>query len=267
MLPSAAVPGAAAVWVADRLAGPPHHGAVVHAGDAAVYFRSAEDVIGVVSRHATAIPCSISTRADSVAEIFSGRLPAVGDEVRVGDGIADFSGHGVRVGRYVDFAMRPFDVAQVPAMREALEATDPASWPPDELDASVRDALRRDPAATLEQVLGRGSGLTPFGDDVVCGILATLLAADDPCAPRLRERVTELAPRRTTALSATLLRRAGAGDVLPDFAAVVTALLERPAEAPAAIAHLRTVGHTSGAGMLLGLCLALAHIHTRSCCP
>lgn len=277
MPPSSAVAGAAPVWVGDRVTGPVHAAPVLHTGAVALYVRSGEDVIGLLARHATPTPCSIVTRVDDVAALFGGQPPAVGDEVQVGGGRLEWAGHRVRVVRYLDFSMRRIEPAQVAGMRAALIAVDPDGPATDELTPHALDALRHVPADALEEVLGRGSGLTPFGDDVVCGLLATLLAAGDPCAAPLRARSRELAPRRTTALSATLLRRAGEGDVLTAFADVVRTLAEGtehstdpadpPADAAAAVTRLRAVGHTSGVGMLLGLRLALDHIHTRSCCP
>ena len=272
MPPSAVVTGAAPVWVGERLAGPHHDGAVVHRGADAVYLESRGDVIGIVSRHASPVPCAIATRADSVAQLLGGRAPAVGDPVRIGGGSLEVGGRRVRVTRFVDFAMPSFDRAQAPRMLARLTSRT-ATAPDDELSPEVLALLRERPAAALTQVLGRGSGLTPYGDDVVCGLLATLLAAHDPCAADLRHRSRALAPGRTTALSATLLHRAGEGDVLPAFARVVAALLHphEPAqqsgthELGARVAELRAVGHTSGAGMLLGLRLALDHINTRSC--
>lgn len=265
MPPSAVVAGAAPVWVGERLDGPQHCGTVVHVGADAVYVDSGSDVIGVVSRHATPIPCTITTRAESVETLLTGHRPAVGDEVSIGAGVVDFGHHRVRVARYVDFAMRRLDRAQAPLMAERLVAACAGTEPPGELAPELLALLRDQPVEALDRVLGRGSGLTPFGDDVVCGLLATLLAADDPCAADLRREVLARAPRRTTSLSSTLLRRAGAGDVLPAFADVVGALVHRPEAVGARVSRLRAVGHTSGAGMLLGLHLALDHINTRSC--
>lgn len=266
MPPSAVVTGAAPVWVGELLAGPRHRGTVVHSGADAVYVESHGDVIGVVSRHATPIPCTIATRADSVEALLAGPRPTVGDAVTVGDGAVELGGSRVRVSRLVDFAMQAFDRSLAPQMTERLTAVDPDGGATgDEIAPDVLDLLRERPTAALDRVLGRGSGLTPFGDDVVCGLLATLLASDDPCAPALRGEARRQAPGRTTSLSATLLHRAGEGDVLPAFAQVVTALVHRPHDLEARVARLRGVGHTSGAGMLLGLRLALDHINTRSC--
>ncbi len=272
----AVVSGVAPVWVGERVAGDPHPGTVLHAGADALYVRVHEDVIGVTSRHATPVPCAISTRAGAIADLFgSRRTPRPGDPVTVGGGVIDFGGVMVRVGRLADYAMPRIDADSAELMRARLaecqtRAGDTGTGTPSqtaEIDAATRALLRTRPDLALDWVLGRGSGLTPLGDDVLCGVLATLIAADDPCAPRLRRRIRQLAPARTTSLSATLLRRAGEGDALPAFADVVRALMSGSDRAPARVKRLSHVGHTSGAGMLLGLQLALDHLTARSCRP
>ncbi len=100
----------------------------------------------------------------------------------------------------------------------------------------------------------RGDGLTPYGDDVLCGWLAIHRAAGVP-SPDLDEAVRRLLPR-TTLFSATLLDCAMRGEVIPEFAAYA-ASLGTPAQA-AAEATLTAVGHTSGAGLLEGARWALA---------
>jgi len=259
------VTGAVPAWVGDRLNAAPHEGRIVHAGSDALYFTSADDVIGVTSRHATSIPCAVATRVERLEDLFDGeRLPPIGEGISLGAGAARFAGAEIRVGRYLNFHMRPFSLAAAPQMRARLTELlgAPAS---EELSEKDLTGLAGDPAAALPSVLGKGTGLTPFGDDVVSGLLATLLAAGAPGARDLRERALELAPARTTPLSATLLRRAGAGDVLPAFARVVADLSTGSDRLTASVSDLCAIGHTSGAGMLLGLHLGLTHITTRSC--
>lgn len=259
--------GAAPAWVGARLAEPPHVGTVVHAGSDAIYVSSYDDVLGVVSRHATVLPCTISTRLDTLdGALGQGRRPSVGDNVTIGSDVIDFGATTVGVGRYIDFAMPAFHQAGVEQMKERLEGLIGTSSQPTELDASVLSILAERPADALMRTLGRGSGLTPFGDDVVCGMIAILIAGADPCADGLCEQAVALAPQRTTSLSTTLLRRAALGEALPAFADVVTALVENPNNAAARISQLLRIGHSSGAGMLLGLHLALEHIIKRSCC-
>ena len=67
-------------------------------------------------------------------------------------------------------------------------------------------------------MLGRGDGLTPLGDDVLCGWLALHRAAGVP-TPDVDAEVRAEHLHRTTLLSATLLDCALHGEVMPEFAA------------------------------------------------
>jgi len=109
-------------------------------------------------------------------------------------------------------------------------------------------------ADVLHGLIGNGGGLTPLGDDVLCGWLAVLVATDhltDDVTAAVRGTLD-----RTTLLSATLLDCALHGEVLPEFAAYVAAL-GTPAEDAAALA-LQAIGHTSGAGLWWGARHALS---------
>jgi hypothetical protein len=100
----------------------------------------------------------------------------------------------------------------------------------------------------LRGLIGRGDGLTPLGDDVVCGWLAVLVATarlEDDLAAAVRGVLD-----RTTLLSAALLDCALHGEVLPEFASYVAGL-GQPGE-DAATERLRRIGHTSGAGLWWG---------------
>jgi len=102
---------------------------------------------------------------------------------------------------------------------------------------------RRRSSRRLERLAGRGPGLTPLGDDILIGYIgAAALAGFD------LSRLAERAARRTSALSATLLRRAAAGE-LPE---PVHALLERGDVEP-----LLQFGATTGKGIMLGIALYL----------
>lgn len=101
--------------------------------------------------------------------------------------------------------------------------------------------LEPDPVA----LAGRGTGLTPYGDDVLVGFAAGLVLwhGDSDRAAAIAEAAAPL----TTLLSATLLRHATRGE-LPEPA---HALLADGDSTP-----LLRFGHSSGRGMLLGLALA-----------
>jgi len=117
------------------------------------------------------------------------------------------------------------------------------------------DALRR----ALSQVIGRGPGSTPAGDDVVIGILAVLTSplakpAGVEAARSLRTAMLPLLPG-TTDISAHLLRQAAQGWFGRCVQELMTALIEQSAT-PVLMARARRVvetGATSGADVCAGV--------------
>jgi hypothetical protein len=107
--------------------------------------------------------------------------------------------------------------------------------------------------ASVGRLLGAGGGLTPLGDDVLCGWIATHRAAGVP-TPGVDDAVRS-GLRRTTLLSATLLECALHGEVLPQLGRFLRAIGTR--DEPGATAALLGVGGSSGAGLLWGARLAL----------
>jgi hypothetical protein len=190
---------------------------LLHRGPDAVYVELAGRCVGVVGTRATAVPCALRTALD--------RLPEVGS-ASVREGVLHLDDEPLVVGRLVD--------VRVSRLRRSLAVG----------GASI------DVAA----LLGRGDGLTPYGDDVLCGWLAVHRAAAVP-TPEVDAAVLALSPT-TTLLSATLLDCATHGEVVPEFRAWIAALGTR-AE-PAAERALAAVGHTSGRGLLEGAHRALA---------
>lgn len=109
----------------------------------------------------------------------------------------------------------------------------------------ARPCRRRDVAPRVTTLAGRGEGLTPSGDDLLLGYVAGLVLFRR--SRQLARHIAESAARRTTSLSATLLRHAARGEV-PE---PVHALLERGDAAP-----LGRWGASSGRELLHGLELA-----------
>lgn len=246
-LPAGRVAGVGSPALRSRLAGPPASGTVVHAGDHAVYARFPDGVVGVVARSAVHVPAAISTTLL--------RLPTipVGAPAALGDGTLRVGPLTVGVDRLV--------ATDVPALADPVAAGCLlADVLPDlavvrrQLPATALDDLAAgDPAAVLPLV-GRGDGLTPVGDDVLAGWLVTARAAGRPTSAMAA--AVAAAAERTTDLSATLLAHAADGAAIPPFRALLLALAAG-AGAGTAAAALAAVGHTSGAGMLLGASLAL----------
>lgn len=265
-LMAAATPATAAM-----LAGPPRSGTVVHSGADAAYLHLADGgCLAVLGAGARAVPCGLRTSLPTV-DLPHGTVGTVGSDALW------IAGLEVRVGRRVDAGVPALPVAA--PHRVALVAEHPSVRAvAAELPDTALGALRAGDPACVVDLLGRGSGLTPVGDDVLCGYLATAVAAGTTAATTaIAARVAQLAHRRTTALSAQLLACATAGEVLPEFAALVRRLSDPgsgpradPGSGPradpgdgqnpdAALAALVAVGHSSGAGLALGLTLAPTH--------
>ena len=182
-----------------------------------MYVDVAGRCVGVVGTRATTVPCALRTALD--------RLPEV-TRASVRDGVLHLDEHPLVVGRLVDVT--------VPRLIR--------SGGPGPIDVA--------------SLVGLGDGLTPYGDDVLCGWLAVHRAAG-VATPDVDEAVRGLW-HRTTLLSATLLDCAMHGEVLPEFAAWVAALGTTAEEERAAA--LAAVGHTSGRGLLEGATRALADL-------
>jgi hypothetical protein len=190
---------------------------VLHRGPDAVYVDVAGRCVGVVGTRATAVPCALRTALDRLPDVL---------RVSVRGGVLHLDDEALVVGRVVDVA--------VPRL------------------------ARSGPAGTIDVVdmVGRGDGLTPYGDDVLCGWLAVHRAAG-VATPEVDATVRALAPT-TTLLSSTLLDCAMHGEVIPEFAAWLAALGTDDEEPRAAV--LAQVGHTSGRGLLEGARRALADL-------
>jgi hypothetical protein len=226
---------------------------VVHPGRHAVYLDLGGWCLGVVGSLAAAVPCALRT---SAPELASGS-PA---SAHVRDGVHHLDGTPVRVGRIVDARTPRLDLVTTlrgTAGSAAVQTTPPA--PVVEHIAPVWGSAPLDPA-TVARLVGRGDGLTPLGDDVLCGWLALHRSVGVP-TPEVDAAVRSLLPR-TTLLSATLLDCALHGEVLPEFAAYLLSL--GTSDEPSRAADLSSVGHTSGAGLLHGARRALAELAPRT---
>jgi hypothetical protein len=267
--PPPEIPVSAPARVRDRLRAAPDGAlTVVHPGRHAVYLDLDGWCVGVVGSRAAAVPCAVRVAAPDLGVLGAG-------SAHVRGGVLHLGGTPLRVGRIVDAGVPRLDLAATlralavtvttPATPAAPDAPDSpaapaapqgpvvelvdAAWGPGPLDA---DAVAR--------LVGRGDGLTPLGDDALCGWLALHRSVGEP-TPALDAAVRAALPR-TTLLSATLLDCALRGEVLPEFAAYLTAL-GTPAE-PARAAALAAIGHTSGAGLLHGARRALAELADRT---
>ena len=209
------VPAATTPRLSDRLrAAPDGPLDMLHRGPQAVYLVLDDgretSALGILAEGAVRVPNGLRTTLPRLDGLDLGAPRLVGGELRLG-------AQTLRVTRLVD--------ASVPRVVAASGGDGPS----------------------IVAGIGRGEGLTPYGDDVACGWLATRHAAGLPVpAGEVRS-----AARRTTLLSATLLDAALHGEVVPEFAAWLTT---RSSEDEAA---LLAVGASSGRGLLEGARIAL----------
>jgi Protein of unknown function (DUF2877) len=128
----------------------------------------------------------------------------------------------------------------------------------------LRAVRERDPesaAAGARELLGRGPGLTPEGDDLlaaVAGTLAVLGPATGLDGSGRDALVGALAPRpgRTTALSATLLELAARGMLAEPAGRLLDLGPGAEAAWPVALARLERLGHGSGRAYAAGIAAA-----------
>lgn len=124
---------------------------------------------------------------------------------------------------------------------------------------------RRIPDAVVAALIGLGPGLTPLGDDILCGLLAGGHsckaffpdAAVTRFVARLAPAVQRLSPGATTSQSAAFLQSAADGELFGMLDAALASLFTHNAVAMhKAFSATLDIGHTSGSGVLLGLLLA-----------
>ena len=251
------IPAAAPAWVRSMVTGPDRAVRVVHRGADAVYLDSGGVCLGVLSARATAVPCGVRTTLPLLPEGLLDESVAW-----VGDGRVALGGTDVVVARTVDAAVPPLDGSRVMAAEQRLTAAvgDRVQHVRDELPRDALEGLAAGRGDAVPALLGRGSGLTPVGDDVLAGWLATVVASSTG-GTAVADEVGRLASGSTTLLSSTLLACARRGDVIPQFRAVLLDLgASREGDVGGSVDALLRVGHTSGAGMVLGTLLALRHV-------
>ncbi len=138
--------------------------------------------------------------------------------------------------------------------------------------------LEAQPASqALVSLLGLGAGLTPSGDDIVAGILATLVwqarlgAVPTDFARYQVESIRYVASGRTNDISVRLLWHAGEGVLYAPAMELGAALLAGDANSVAAPARrLLSIGHSSGADLATGLLAGVVagiEIESRSKVP
>lgn len=121
------------------------------------------------------------------------------------------------------------------------------------------EATYRDARDSIEYLLGRGLGLTPSGDDVLCGFGCGLCyqwrrpSFGFDAWSFYSRAVLDLLPGKTTAISEEYLRAMCAGYANQQFIEVLRAMETGDSEAiRSSLTRVLAIGHTSGADSLLG---------------
>jgi hypothetical protein len=272
-------------------------GVVLGAGATAAWVALDGFVVAITTREVPLLPNAVALAAGSGALVRSGL--AAGTPARVAPGRIDLGplritwspgdppawDPTVPIPRHAG----PKAVAErAAALRTALGAVDNGPHPPSASAVLVRELARaglptaaepggatgltmlfeavraRDPGAAAgatRELLGRGPGLTPEGDDLlaaVAGTLAVLGPATGVDGPPLAALKAALAPipGRTSALSATLLRLAAERRLAEPVGRLLD--LDPAAETawPAALSRLERLGHGSGRAYAAGVAAA-----------
>lgn len=122
---------------------------------------------------------------------------------------------------------------------------------PEDLVRAVVERDVRAARAVGARLIGRGPGLTPEGDDLVCGVAAVVASLDWASREEwLGALIGGDLRRRTTALSATLIELAVAGMGPEPLQALV-------AGDRGALARLEAIGHSTGRAIARGAAVGL----------
>ena len=245
-----------------RLAQPPRPAVVLGSFPRALYLGMGEhaDVLPLVAPSGLRLPTALTVATEVVGW---GVQP--GDEVLVGDGAIQLPGVCVRAVR----TWRPTRVRTAvdgpPAWSTAAVAPLPWAEPARVLTQRLRS--RQDLSSAVAALVGAGPGLTPSGDDVLCGVLLGMrLHGPESAAlvPLLWREIERRLPA-TTSISAALLTEAAQGYAVPSVVRLTEAMLGADDVLVAqAAGEVLTIGHSSGSDLLGGL---LGSLEALACSP
>lgn len=281
-MPRRSRPAAVSTAVSDVVTGPRRGGRVLASFPKALYLLLEEPpcVVALVTHDAVRLPNALVVASGAEERPFA--------QVETGAGVQAADGY-VAAGDIVVTAASWWDpvprlgVVDASTVRTRVAAVSRriSQWA--DTHAGNREALRNghtalaqaaargDPtggAAAAAALVGLGPGLTPAGDDLIGGAVASSLligqAVGNAAAVTFARAVGEAAaadPAATSLVSAALLHHAGRGAVADRVASLLQALVGR-GHPDTAAADLLAVGHTSGndlaTGVLLGCDAALA---------
>lgn len=114
------------------------------------------------------------------------------------------------------------------------------------------------PVTAVGGLVGLGPGLTPSGDDLLCGAMLALHAiARRDLAAHISSAVAASGPAATTPLGRAFLAAAAAGHAGETLHDAIAALVSGAGDWPGLVSRAGAIGHTSGWDALAGAVLAL----------
>ena len=120
-----------------------------------------------------------------------------------------------------------------------------------------------EPPPSVESLVALGPGLTPSGDDFLCGMMASLnYFGRGDIATRLAASVLPIAARETSLISAAYLRCASKGHASAVLFDALQSVLSGGRDLEARLDAIHAVGHTSGWDSLAGAATACAALTT-----
>ncbi|WP_141841741.1 oxamate carbamoyltransferase subunit AllH family protein [Humibacillus xanthopallidus] len=259
--------------VAGAVAGAPTARRVLGVFDTCVYVElGAHDrVLALLAADALHLPIGLRLARPSSA-LRWGVEP--GDDIVVGAGRLVLPSLEVVASRLAR-PSRVHAAPRVPTVADAELLPDPGVLGELTFHLTVTALAGRPLADAVLGLVGAGRGLTPSGDDALCGVLLALASVGHPDAARalaaLRAQVLP-ALGRTTSLSAALVLAAASGYAVPDVVRLVTltvhpgahqtaradltARADRTAYGPV-LERVLAIGHSSGRDLLAGVSGAL----------
>ena len=211
---NSSVVGSASIWTLGRVAGPLREAPVVHSGPDAIYLDLEGSCIAVLAGRAVQVPLGVRTLLPELPSV------AVGETGSIRDGVVEIGELAVLVTNIVDTTVPVLSPEDAAWGRQHLPkfAEHRVGYLRDELPAQAFDQLAAgDPQAALT-LLGEGRGaVTPLGDDVLGGWIATAVAIRLPSLQAIRSEVALNAFDRTNIVSASLLACAARGEGVPEF--------------------------------------------------
>jgi hypothetical protein len=270
------LPATASSGIAAIVGGAPRDATVLAAFDRAVYLAHADGVLAIETSDGTGLPNGLVVAVPSSRRPLAGARS--GPTVTIGRGqvvVGDLTVRAVRWrrARPVLPHVRPPQLAATVADARTALATRAAGLPaelaaPFDAHVAAMAAADEEGAVTLarRELLGRGPGLTPSGDDLLAGLVAGVVLLADAVhgragrpladvAQRVGSRLAAAAPDATTAISAALLQHAAHGEVAEPAAQLLRTLAGH-GPVDDAVAGLLAVGSSSGRDLAAGILAA-----------